>query len=105
MTTISDRSSNSDTLQGLLFDQIAKLFAKENDLPMMAAGGNAVLEQVEWAVESFLLRETRPVMGLSPEINAMAEMWRKLERESRSRRVTTAWSALPAASFSAPMAI
>jgi hypothetical protein len=105
MTRFCDRSSNGDRLQGQLFDKIVTLFAKENDVPMMAAGGYAVLEEIELAVESFLLRESRPVMNLTPEISAMAEMWRHLEREAtRARRMTIDWGAL-VAPLSAPMVV
>lgn len=103
MLIYSRRSPTGDTLQGQLFDKIVNVFAKQHDLPTMAAYGNAVLEQIELAVESFLLRDICPAPDLSPEIMAMAELWRKLESDARSRRMII-W-ATQMVPFPAPMAV
>ncbi len=94
MAIFSSRPSNIEALQGQLFDNIVKCFAKENDVPMMASGGYAVLEEIELAVESLLLRPSISNLDLSPEIAAMAEMWRKLERDAKSRRPPIRWDML-----------
>jgi hypothetical protein len=81
--------------QGWLFEQIVKRVAAENDVPLTSAGGNEVLQEIEFAVGALLLRGTRMMVDLSPEIDAMVEVWRKLEREARSKRMAAWWRPEP----------
>lgn len=70
--------------QGLLFEQIVKRIAAENDVPLTAGG--EVLHEISFAVGAMLRGGCRMMTDLSPEIHAMVEVWRKLDREARSTR-------------------
>lgn len=76
--------------QGLLFEQMVKRVAAENGVPLTAAGGVEVLQEIGFAVGA-MLTGGRVMTNLSPEIDAMVEVWRKLERESRITRRSSDW--------------
>ncbi len=77
----------------VIFDEIVRQVAHRNDVPMMAAGWNSVLQEIELEVESLLMRPM-PISGpQSPEIEAMVAMWRRLENEARAMRVSNDWQA------------
>jgi hypothetical protein len=87
--------------QGLLFEQIIKRVAAENDVPLAAAGGAEVLQEIGFAVGAMLRGGSQIMTNLSPEIHAMVEVWRKLERESRASRRTVWWQAEPVSMLAA----
>jgi hypothetical protein len=83
----------------VIFDEIVRQVAHRNEVPIMAAGWNSVLQEIELEVESLLIRPM-PISGpQSPEIDAMVAMWRKLENEARTVRVSNDWQ------VSMPMAV
>jgi len=87
--------------QGLLFEQIVKLVAAEHDVPLTAAGGMEVLQEIGFAVGAMLTGRSRIMTNLSPEIDAMVEVWRKLEREARSSRQSADWRTQPVSMLAA----
>ena len=98
------RSSGVEALKGQLFDSIVMHFGKDNDIPMMMAGAGAVLEEIESAVERLLICPSASKAALSPEVNAMAEMWRNLDRMTRVQP-RPARPKLPSMPFAMPMAV
>ena len=99
----SSRSSSIEALKGQLFDHIVMHFGKDNGVPMMVAGGGAVIEEIELAVERFLFCPSIASAALSTEINAMAEMWRSLDRMTRSERHPSPRA--PSLAYAMPMAV
>jgi hypothetical protein len=99
----SGRTSNIEALKGQLFDHIVMHFGKDNGVPMMVAGGGAVIEEIELAVERLLLCPSVASAALSTEINAMAEMWRSLDRMTRSERYPARNA--PSMPYAMPMAV
>ena len=99
----SDRQSGIDALKGKLFDSIVMHFGKDNGVPMMMAGADTVLEEIELAVERLLICPSASTAELSPEVSAMAEMWRTLDRTTRSERVPP--RRLPSVPYAMPMAV
>jgi hypothetical protein len=87
--------------QGLLFEQIVKRVAAENGVPVTAAGGVEVLQEIGFAVGAMLTGRSRVMANLSPEIDAMVEVWRKLEREARSSRWSADWRTQPVSMLAA----
>jgi pyrroloquinoline quinone (PQQ) biosynthesis protein C len=87
--------------QGLLFEQIVKRVAAENDVPVTAAGGVEVLQEIGFAVGAMLSGRSRIMTNLSPEIDAMVEVWRKLEREARSAHRSAGWRSQPVSMLAA----
>jgi hypothetical protein len=87
--------------QGLLFEQIVKRVAAENGVPLTAAGGAEVLQEIGFAVGAMLTGGSRAMTNLSPEIDAMVEVWRKLERESRITRRSSDWRSEPVSMLAA----
>ncbi len=87
--------------QGRLFEQIVKRIAAENDVPVTAAGGVEVLQEIGFAVGAMLTGRSRIMTKLSPEIDAMVEVWRKLEREARSSRRSVDWRTQPVSMLAA----
>ena len=49
-------------------------FGKDNGVPMMMAGADTVLEEIELAVERLLICPSASTAELSPEVSAMAEI-------------------------------
>jgi hypothetical protein len=87
--------------QGLLFEQIVKRIAAEHDVPVTAAGGTEVLQEISFAVGAMLSGRSRLITKLSPEIDAMVEVWRKLEREARNSRRSADWRMQPVSMLAA----
>ncbi len=86
--------SRKDTI----FDEMVLQVAHQNGVPLMAAGWDSVLSEIELEVESLLMRQI-PMSGQpTPEIEGMILMWRKLDNEARSLRAANDWrAALPMA--------
>lgn len=93
------RLTSIESHKNVIFDEIVRQVARQNDVPMMAAGWDSVLEEIELEVESLLMRPMPFTGRPSPEVEAMVEMWRKLEREARALR------ALSGSDVSLPMAV
>jgi len=87
--------------QGLLFEQIVKRVAAESGVPVTAAGGVEVLQEIGFAVGAMLTGRSRIMTNLSPEIDAMVEVWRKLERDARNSRRPTDWRTQPVSMLAA----
>ena len=87
--------------QGLLFEQIVKRIAAEHDVPVTAAGGIEVLQEISFAVGAMLSGRSRIMADLSPEIDAMVEVWRKLDREAHSYRRPADWQTQPVSMLAA----
>jgi len=81
--------------QGLLFEQIVKRVAAENDVPLTAAGGTEVLQEIGFAVGAMLRGGSQIMTNLSPEIHAMIEVWHKMEHEARTNRRAAWWRTEP----------
>jgi pyrroloquinoline quinone (PQQ) biosynthesis protein C len=86
--------------QALLFEQIVKRVAAENDVPV-TAGGAEVLQEIGFAVGAMLCGRSRIMSNLSPEIDAMIEVWRKLERDAHASRRSTDWRTQPVSMLAA----
>jgi hypothetical protein len=85
------RLTTIESHKNVIFDEIVRQVARKNDVPMMAAAWDSVLEEIELEVESLLMRPM-PISGQpSPEIEAMIAMWRKLESEARALRAADDW--------------
>jgi len=87
--------------QGLLFEQIVKRVAAENGVPLTAAGGTEVLQEIGFAVGAMLRGGSQVMTNLSPEIDAMVEVWRKLDREAHSTRRPAWWRTEPVSMLAA----
>ncbi len=87
--------------QGLLFEQIVKRVAAENGVPLTAAGGSEVLQEIGFAVGAMLSGGSRVMTNLSPEIDAMVEVWRKLDREARISSRGRSWRSEPVSMLAA----
>jgi hypothetical protein len=87
--------------QGLLFEQIVKRVAAENNVPVTAAGGTEVLQEIGFAVGAMLCGRSRIMTNLSPEIDAMVEVWRELEREAHTSRRSADWRTQPVSMLAA----
>jgi hypothetical protein len=85
--------------QGVLFEQIVKRIAAENDVPL--TGGAEVIQEIGFAVGAMLRGSSRTMTSLSPEIDAMVEVWRKLEREAQSSRHPAWWRTEPVSMLAA----
>lgn len=85
--------------QGLLFEQIVKRMAAENDVPL--TGGVEVLQEIGFAVGAMLRGGSQAITNLSPEIGAMVEVWRKLDREAQSSRRPGCWRTEPVSMLAA----
>jgi hypothetical protein len=79
--------------QGLLFELIVKRVAAENDVPL--TGGTEVLQEIGFAVGAMLRGGSQVMTNLSPEIDAMVEVWRKLDREAQSAKRPAWWRTEP----------
>ena len=99
----SSRSSSIDALKGQLFDHIVMHFGKDNGVPMTVAGGGAVIEEIELAVERLLFCPSAVSAAISTEVSAMAEMWRSLDRMTRSERYPARKA--PSMPYAMPMAV
>lgn len=99
MTTLHLRTPEPQ--QGLLFEQIVKRVAAESGVPVTAAGGTEVLQEIGFAVGALLSGRSRVMTNLSPEIDAMVEVWRKLEREARTTRRSADWRTQPVSMLAA----
>ena len=98
MRTEPTRLSYIDSCKDVIFDEMVLRVAHQNDVPVMAAGWNSVLQQIELEVESLLMRPMSMGGQPTPEIEGMIMMWRKLENEARSLRAANDWqAALPMA--------
>jgi hypothetical protein len=87
----TSRINEIESCKNILFAEIVRRVAQLNNVPMMAATWNSVLEEIEYEVESLLIRPM-PLNGMpSPEIEGMVRMWRKLEDESRLLRTANDW--------------
>ena len=94
----SSRLSYIESCKDTIFDEMVRQVAHQHDVPLMAAGWDAVLSEIELEVESLLMRPM-PITGQpTPEIEGMVQMWRKLDNEARSLRAANDWrAALPMA--------
>ena len=98
MRTEPTRLSYIDSCKDVIFDEMVLQVAHQNGVPLMAAGWNSVLQQIELEVESLLMRPMSMNGQPAPEIEGMAQMWRKLDTEARSLRAANDWqAALPMA--------
>jgi hypothetical protein len=80
-----------EACKNVLFEEIVRQVARLNDVPMMAATWDSVLEEIEYEVESLIMRPM-PLNGMpSPEVDCMVRMWRKLEDEARLLRTANDW--------------
>lgn len=85
--------------QGLLFELIVKRVAAENGVPL--TGGTEVLQEIGFAVGAMLRGGTQVMANLSPEIDAMVEVWRKLDREAQSTKRPAWWPTEPVSMLAA----
>ena len=92
------RLTHIESHKNVIFDEIVRQIARQNEVPMMAAVWDGVLEEIELEVESLLMRPM-PMSGRpTPYVEAMIEMWRKLENEARALRAANDWKmAIPMA--------
>src|ERR1700722_20362384 len=98
MRTEPTRLSYIDSCKDVIFDEFVLQGAHQNGVPLMAAGWNSVLQQIELEVESLLMRPMSMGGPPTPEIEGMIMMWRKLENEARSLRAANdGQAALPMA--------
>jgi pyrroloquinoline quinone (PQQ) biosynthesis protein C len=82
-------------------EQIVKRVAAESGVPVTAAGGTEVLLEIGFAVGALLSGRSRVMTNLSPEIDAMVEVWRELEREARIIRRSADWRTQPVSMLAA----
>ena len=83
-----------ESCKDTIFDEMVLQVAHQHDVPLMAAGWDSVLAEIELEVESLLMRPM-PVSGQpAPEIEGMIHMWRKLDNEARSLRAANDWQAV-----------
>ena len=98
MQTETSRLGYIESCKDIIFDEMVLRVAHQNGIPMIAAGWNSVLQQIELEVESLLMRPMSMSGQPTPEIEGMIMMWRKLENEARSLRAANDWqAALPMA--------
>jgi hypothetical protein len=98
MQTEPSRLSYIDSCKDVIFDEMVLQVAHQNGVPLMAAGWNSVLQQIELEVESLLMRPMSMDGPPTPEIEGMVMMWRKLDNEARALRAANDWqAALPMA--------
>ena len=76
-----------------IFDEMVLQVAHQNGVPLMAAGWDCVLAEIELEVESLLMRPVSMSGQPAPEIDGMILMWRKLDNEARSLRAANDWQA------------
>ena|ERR1019366_3928447 len=95
----TSRLNQIESRKDVIFDEMVQVIAHRNDLPMMAAGWNAVLQEMEMEVESLLMLSIPFYGRFSPELEVMIQMWRRLESEARALRSANDWQAAP------PMAV
>ena len=76
-----------------IFDEMVLQVAHQNGVPLMAAGWDSVLSEIELEVESLLMRPMSLGGQPTPEIEDMILMWRKLDNEARSLRAANDWQA------------
>ncbi len=89
--TETSRMNEIESCKNVLFEEIVRQVAHQNNVPMMAATWDSVLEEIEYEVESLIIRPV-PLNGMpSPEIEGMVRMWRKLEDEARLLRTANDW--------------
>jgi len=92
------RLSYIESCKDTIFDEMVLRVAHHNGVPLMAAGWDTVLSEIELEVESLLMRPFGMSGQPSPEIEGMIVMWRKLDNEARSLRAANDWqAALPMA--------
>jgi hypothetical protein len=92
------RLSYIESCKDTIFDEMVLQVARHNGVPLMAAGWDSVLSEIELEVESLLMRPFGMNGQPSPEIEGMILMWRKLDNEARSLRAANDWqAALPMA--------
>jgi len=92
------RLSYIESCKDTIFDEMVLQVAHHNGVPLMAAGWDSVLSEIELEVESLLMRPFGMSGQPSPEIEGMILMWRKLDTEARSLRAANDWqAALPMA--------
>jgi len=96
--TEPSRLSYIKSCKDTIFDEMVLQVAHQNGVPLMAAGWNSVLAEIELEVESLLMRPVSMSGQPTPEIEGMILMWRKLDNEARSLRAANDWqAALPMA--------
>jgi hypothetical protein len=96
--TEPSRLSYVESCKDAIFDEMVLLVAHQNGVPLMAAGWDSVLTEIELEVESLLMRSMSMSGQPTPEIEGMILMWRKLDNEARSLRAANDWqAALPMA--------
>jgi len=92
------RLSTIEASKDAIFDQMVLQVAHQHGVPLMAAGWDSVLAEIELEVESLLMRPFGMNGQPSPEIEGMILLWRKLDNEARSLRAANDWhAALPMA--------
>jgi hypothetical protein len=92
------RLSHIESSKDAIFDEMLVQVAHQNGVPLMAAGWDSVLSEIELEVESLLMRPAAMSGRATPEIEGMILMWRKLDNEARSLRAANDWqAALPMA--------
>jgi hypothetical protein len=99
MRTEPSRLSYIESCKDAIFDEMVLQVAHQNGVPLMAAGWESVLTEIELEVESLLMRQMSMSGQPTPEIEGMILMWRKLDNEARSLRAANDWQA------SLPMAV
>ena len=98
MRTEPSRLSYIESCKDTIFDEMVLQVAHQNGVPLMAAGWDSVLSQIELEVESLLMRPMSMGGPPTPEMEGMILMWRKLDTEARSLRAANDWqAALPMA--------
>ena len=94
----SSRLSYIESCKDTIFDEMVLQVARQYGVPLMAAGWDSVLSEIELEVESLLMRPLGISGQPTPEIEGMILMWRKLDNEARSLRAANDWqAALPMA--------
>ena len=98
MQTEPSRLSYITSCKDTIFDEMVLQVAHQHGVPLMAAGWDSVLAEIELEVESLLMRPVSMSGQPPPEIEGMILMWRKLDNEARSLRAANDWrAALPTA--------
>jgi hypothetical protein len=85
LTTIESRKI-------VIFDEIVRHVARQNEVPIIAAAWDNVLEHIECEVEALLIRPMAASGQPTPEVEAMIEVWRRLENEARKLRAECRWN-------------
>jgi hypothetical protein len=98
MQKVPSRLSYIESCKDTIFDEMVLQVAHQHGVPLMAAGWDSVLAEIELEVESLLMRPFAMSGQPTPEIEGMILMWRKLDNEARSLRAAHDWqAALPMA--------